>query len=158
MQRTKVNEKDLQRVLKELQEQFPKLAIDEVFVLWFLRAYLTEDENEAASSLCGGPGDKGVDAVLIDGATKVVSIIQGKYRKGVAELPETEAVIIQFGREMFRNKKVTSETFACALKIFGPKRLVDLVALMANYSATAVRFYAFDMQVDPDKKLLLPLP
>jgi 4-carboxymuconolactone decarboxylase len=81
-----------------------------------------------------------------------------KYRRDVAELPETEAVIIQFGREMFRNKRVSSETFACALKIFGPKRLVDLVALMANYSATAVGFYAFDMHVDPDKKLLLPLP
>jgi 4-carboxymuconolactone decarboxylase len=80
-----------------------------------------------------------------------------KYRRDVAELPETEQVIIQFGREMFRNKKVTSETFARALKIFGPKQLVDLVALMANYCATAVRFYAFDMQVDPEKKSLLPL-
>jgi len=81
-----------------------------------------------------------------------------KYGKGLAELPETEAVIIQFGREMFRQKKVSSETFACALKIFGPKQLVDLVALMANYSATAVKFDACDMQVDSDKKLLLPLP
>ena len=33
-----------------------------------------------------------------------------KYRKSVEELPETEAVIIQFGREMFRQKKVASET------------------------------------------------
>ena len=80
-----------------------------------------------------------------------------KYRKGVAELPETEAVIIQFSREMFRQKKVTSETFARALKIFGPKQLVDLVALMAKYTATAIKFYAFDMQVDPDKGQLLPL-
>ncbi|MFC1870192.1 carboxymuconolactone decarboxylase family protein [Chloroflexota bacterium] len=80
-----------------------------------------------------------------------------KYRKGVTELSETEAVIIQFGREMFRQKKVTSETFARALKIFGPRQLVDLVALMAKYTATAIKFYAFDMQVDPDMKQLLPL-
>ncbi|MFC1968523.1 carboxymuconolactone decarboxylase family protein [Chloroflexota bacterium] len=87
---------------------------------------------------------------------EIIDIV--KYRGNVAELPETEAVIIQFGREMLRNKKVASETFAHALKIFGSKQLVALVSLMANYSATAVVLHAFDMQVDPDKKPLLPLP
>ena len=79
-----------------------------------------------------------------------------KYRKGVAELPETEAVIIQFGREMFRQKKVTSETFVYALKIFGPKQLVDLVALMGIYASTALKLCAFDMQLGSDKKPILP--
>ncbi len=87
---------------------------------------------------------------------KLINVV--KHRKGVEELPEKEAVIIQFGREMFRNKKVTSETFAHALKIFGTKQLVDLVALMANYSATAVEFSAFDMQLPPGQEPLLPLP
>ena len=74
------------------------------------------------------------------------------------DLPEAEAVIIQFGREMFRQKKVTSETFAHVLKIFGPKQLVELVALMARYAATAAELCAFDMQLYPDHKSLLPLP
>ncbi len=42
-----------------------------------------------------------------------------KYRRGGEGLPETEAVIIQLGREMFGEKKVDSATFAKALKIFG---------------------------------------
>jgi len=81
-----------------------------------------------------------------------------KFHKGVEELPEIEAVITQFGREMFRQKKVTSETFARALKIFGPKQLVEIVALMALYSATAAELRAFDMQLYPGENPLLPLP
>ena len=71
---------------------------------------------------------------------------------------KTDAVIIQFGRQLFSQKKVNSETFARALKIFGPKRLVDLVSLMTNYSSTAVLLDAFDIQLDPDQKPLLPMP
>lgn len=81
-----------------------------------------------------------------------------KHRKSVEGLPEKEAVIIQFGRQMFGKKKVDSETFARALKIFGPKDLVDLVSLMTNYSSTASLLDAFDMQLDPDQKPLLPVP
>ena len=81
-----------------------------------------------------------------------------RYRKSIAKLPETEAVIIQFGREMFRRKKVTSKTFARALKIFGSKQLADLVALMTNYAATAYKLYAFDMQLKTDNEFLLPVP
>ena len=94
---------------------------------------------------------------LKEGLTQeIIEVV--KHRKGVEELPETEAVIIQFGREMFRQKKVTSKTFAHALKIFGPKQLVELVALMARYSATAAELCAFDMQLYPEHKSLLPLP
>ena len=87
---------------------------------------------------------------------EIINVV--KYRKSVAELPETEAVIIQLGREMFGQRKVNSETFARALKIFGPKELVDLVGLMASYSSTAAELCAFDMQLAPNQKPLLPLP
>ncbi|MDO8567893.1 MAG: carboxymuconolactone decarboxylase family protein [Dehalococcoidales bacterium] len=80
-----------------------------------------------------------------------------KLRRGVARLPETEAVVIQFGREMFRRKKVSSKTFARALNIFGPKQLVDIVSLMANYASTALKIRAFDVQLLPDKNRI-PMP
>jgi 4-carboxymuconolactone decarboxylase len=80
-----------------------------------------------------------------------------KYRRGVEGLPETEAVIIRLGRQIFAKKKVDSDVFARALKIFGPKQLVELVTLMGFYSSTAALLTAFDMQVDPGKKPLLPL-
>ena len=82
-----------------------------------------------------------------------------KYRKGVEGLPETEAVIIQLGRQIFGKKKVDSDTFARALKIFGPRHLVDLVGLMGSYSATAALLTAFDMQLDAQQKqYALPMP
>jgi len=87
----------------------------------------------------------------------VIDIV--KYRKGVEGLPETEAVIIQLGRQIFEKKKVDSETFAHALKIFGPKQLVELVALMGTYSSTAVLLNAFDMQLDSQQRqFVLPMP
>ncbi len=82
-----------------------------------------------------------------------------KYHRGVEGLPETEAVIIQLGRQIFGKKKVDSDTFARALKIFGPKQLVELVTLMGYYSSTAALLTAFDMQVEPkQKQFVLPMP
>jgi 4-carboxymuconolactone decarboxylase len=82
-----------------------------------------------------------------------------KYRKGVEGLPETEAVVIQLGRQIFGKKKVDSETYAQALKIFGPKHLVDLVTLMGYYSSTAALLTAFDMQLDEkQRQYVLPMP
>ncbi len=94
-------------------------------------------------------------AALKEGVPQeIIDII--KYRKSVKGAPETDAVIIQFGRQLFGQKKVSSETFAHALKIFGPKKLVELVSLMANYASTALLLCAFDMQLSRDQKPLLP--
>ena len=142
----------------------PKLAEREKALSWYLRfeSGLSGPIRELAILVTAREMDSQFEwaahepIALKEGLSpEIIDVV--KYRKGVAELPETEAVIIQFSREMFRQKKVTSETFARALKIFGPKQLVDLVALMAKYTATAIKFYAFDMQVDPDKGQLLPL-
>jgi len=80
---TKLTEKDLKRELHGFHERYPKLGDDQLFVLWFLRAFITENETEAADALCGGAKDKSVDAVLLDAETKNVFIIQGKYRETV---------------------------------------------------------------------------
>jgi len=79
-----------------------------------------------------------------------------KYRKGTGNLDAADAVVIELGREMFTARKVNSATFAQALALFGRRKLVDLVALMGNYAATAAMLTAFDMQLDPDQKPLLP--
>ena len=82
-----------------------------------------------------------------------------RYRKGLDGLPETEAVVIQLGRQIFGKNKVDSETFAHALKIFGPKHMVDLVTLMGYYSSVAALLCAFDMQLDEQqRKYVLPIP
>jgi 4-carboxymuconolactone decarboxylase len=84
----------------------------------------------------------------------VIDII--KHRRDPAGLDEADAVVIELGREMFTARRVGSATFARALAQFGEKTLVDLVALMGNYAATAALLVAFDMQLDPGQAPLLP--
>lgn len=81
-----------------------------------------------------------------------------KYRNQVEALPETEAVLITFGRQMFGRKHVEPDTFAQMLEIFGPKELVNIVSLMAYYAATALLLTAFDMQLEPGQEPPLPMP
>ena len=88
--------------------------------------------------------------------TEIIDIVRA--RKPLAGLPETEAVVIEFGRQLFGRKKVDAEIFARALKIFGARQLVDLVSLMTNYSSTAFMLIAFDMQLDDGQKPPLPMP
>ncbi len=86
----------------------------------------------------------------------VIDVI--KHRRSTAGLAETDATIIELGRQVFRYHKVTPETFARAKALFGPNKLVDLVLLMGNYAGTAVLLCAFDMQLHAGQKPLLPIP
>jgi 4-carboxymuconolactone decarboxylase len=81
-----------------------------------------------------------------------------KHRKAVGTMPEKEAAIIRFGRELIRDRKVRPETYAEVVKIFGQTGTVNLAALMANYTLTAVMLTAFDQQLHAGQKPLLPLP
>ncbi|TMJ92321.1 MAG: carboxymuconolactone decarboxylase family protein [Alphaproteobacteria bacterium] len=92
---------------------------------------------------------EGVDARVID-------VI--KQRLPTAGLKEADATVIELGRQIFRDHKVTSETFAKAKALFGPKTLVELVMLMGNYAGTAALLAAVDMQLHPGQKPLLPIP
>jgi 4-carboxymuconolactone decarboxylase len=74
-----------------------------------------------------------------------------RQRLNTGGLDEADAVVIELGREIFTARKVGSVTFARALTLFGRRKLVDLVALMGNYAATAAMLTAFDMQLDPDQ-------
>ncbi|MGA8616045.1 MAG: carboxymuconolactone decarboxylase family protein [Xanthobacteraceae bacterium] len=86
---------------------------------------------------------------------QIIDII--KYRKSTQGIDETYAAIIEFGRQIFRDHKVTSAAFARLKALLPPNKLVELVLLMGNYAATAALLCAFDMQV-PEGKPLLPVP
>ena len=79
-----------------------------------------------------------------------------KYDKPVVGLGEKETAIIALGREMFGRKRVSSETFAKVLRLFGRRGTVDLVELMTNYSAAAAELIAFDQQLKEGQSPLLP--
>jgi 4-carboxymuconolactone decarboxylase len=86
---------------------------------------------------------------------QIIDII--KYRKSTQGLDETYAAIIEFGRQIFRDHKVTSAAFARVKAVLPSNKLVELVLLMGNYAGTAALLCAFDMQV-PEGKPLLPVP
>ena len=86
----------------------------------------------------------------------VIDVI--KHRKATTGLDETDATVIELGRQIFRDHKVTPETFAKVKALFGPHKLVELVMLMGNYAGTAALLTAVDMQLRPGQKPLLPIP
>ena len=86
----------------------------------------------------------------------VIDII--KYRRSTSGIDETDALIIELGRQLWRDHKLSSETFAKTKAIFGPNKLIDLVMLMGNYAGTAALLTAVDMQLHAGKKPLLPVP
>ena len=90
---------------------------------------------------------EGVSAQVIDAI---------KYRQSTQGLDETYAAIIEFGRQIFRDHKVTPDAFARVKSLLLPNKLVELVLLMGNYAATATLLCAFDMQV-PEGKPVLPV-
>jgi hypothetical protein len=96
--RTKLTELDLKRELDDFRERFPKLADDQLFVVWFLRAFVTDDETQAVKALAGGSKDKGIDAILVDDDAKVVVLAQGKYRAKSGRKNEHRADVTSFAQ------------------------------------------------------------
>jgi 4-carboxymuconolactone decarboxylase len=81
-----------------------------------------------------------------------------KYRRSTDGLDPTDALIIELGRQIWRDHKVKSDTFAKLKAVFGPNKLIELVMLMGNYAGTAALLAAVDMQLHAGKEPLLPIP
>ena len=86
---------------------------------------------------------------------EIIDVI--RFGRGTEGLDAADAVVIELGREIFTDRRVAPETFARALRQFGRRTLVDLVALMGNYASTAALLTAFDMQLDPGQPPRLPV-
>src|SRR5688572_3777761 len=67
--------------LRDIGSRHPQLAADDLFLTWFLSAYLSGTEESAVECLTGASGDKGIDAVYIDDKSRKAYVIQGKYRR-----------------------------------------------------------------------------
>ena len=96
------------------------------------------------------------EALRVGIAQEVIDTV--KFRRPVADMPETEAAIVELARETLGAKKLSAATYARALGIFGEMGLLNLMALMANYATSAIMLTAFDQQLRADQTPLLPLP
>src|SRR5882672_3147414 len=79
-----------------------------------------------------------------------------KYRRPLTSLGEKEAVIVQLGRDAIGKHRVESDTFARATKLFGNQGVVNIVALIGDYAATAILLNVADQHVRDVS--LLPIP
>ncbi len=77
---------------------------------------------------------------------------------GVPGLGDREATIIRFAREVVSREKLSSETFAKALELFGEKGVMNLAGLIGYYSFVNITLKTFDLQLAPGRERLLPLP
>ncbi len=62
-------------------------------------------------------------------------------------VPEADAALIRLVRETVGAHRLSSQTYADALRLFGRTALLNYVALIGNYLGTAVMLTAFDMQL-----------
>jgi 4-carboxymuconolactone decarboxylase len=88
----------------------------------------------------------------------VAAIDAIKFRKPLEGLDPADKLVIELGRELWRDHKVSSATFALGKQTFGPNKLIDIILLMGNYAGTAALLTAVDMQLHEGETPLLPLP
>ena len=84
----------------------------------------------------------------------VIDVI--KFRGSTEGLDEGDAIIIDLGRQIWRDHRVDQPTFVRAHAAFGARMLVDLCLLMGHHATIAALLTTFDMQLHKGREPLLP--
>ena len=79
-----------------------------------------------------------------------------KFNRGLAAVPEKDATLIQLGRAIFRDHKVSPELWANMERLFGRQGAVEVTMIMADYAMAGFILTAVDQRLPPDRKPLLP--
>jgi len=79
-----------------------------------------------------------------------------KFGKEPTGLDVKDALIIRFGREWFRDHRVSSDTFAKTVEAFGQRGTVELIGVMGDYAIVGMMLQAVDQQL-PNRPALPPL-
>ena len=79
-----------------------------------------------------------------------------RHDKAIVGVPEKEAALIQLGREVLRDHKVSSVTYARALAALGEHDLIDACVLMGDYAETAILLTVNDVRLPFAVPSLLP--
>jgi 4-carboxymuconolactone decarboxylase len=79
-----------------------------------------------------------------------------KYDRDVAGLPAKESTIIRFGREIMREHRLSSETWAEAVEHFGQQGTLEIAAVMGDYVLAGIMLHAVDQRISADREDTLP--
>ncbi len=70
-----------------------------------------------------------------------------KFDRPLDGLPEKEALVIRFGRALFRDHTVSPELYANVVAAFGQQGMFELTAIMGDYAMAAIMLRAVDQHV-----------
>ncbi len=79
-----------------------------------------------------------------------------RHRRPTEGITDQDAALIDFGRELFGDHRVTSETYRRVARWFDQQTLVNIVNLMGMYAMTAALLIAFDAQLPVGRTPQLP--
>jgi 4-carboxymuconolactone decarboxylase len=79
-----------------------------------------------------------------------------KFNRALDGLPDKDATLVRFGRDLLRKHKVDSALYAQVVEQFGRQGMIDITVAIGDYVMTALVLNAVDQQLPPDRKALLP--
>jgi 4-carboxymuconolactone decarboxylase len=79
-------------------------------------------------------------------------IAELKTNKRPSTMADDEALVYDFVTELTTTKKVSDGTFARARKLFNDQQIVDLTAVVGNYTMVAMILAMAEQSVPPDKE------
>jgi hypothetical protein len=79
-----------------------------------------------------------------------------KYNRDVAGLSDKDATLINFGRTLFREHRVSSELWEKMVSQFGRQRTIQLMMIMGDYFRVGFMLNAVDQHLPPGRQALLP--
>src|SRR5688572_10092798 len=95
------------------------------------------------AALRAGVAQNVIDAVRTNGA--------------LTGLPDADAAVIRFRREMLNDRKMSSATFAMAKQLYGEKGAMGVVAVMSSYAVSGFYAIAVDGHVAAGQPTLPPV-
>jgi 4-carboxymuconolactone decarboxylase len=78
-----------------------------------------------------------------------------RRNRPLRNVTEPEASVIQLGREVFQDHRVSSETYARLTQHFGKKDLIEITQLMGGGMNSFILLFMFDVHLPYDREPLL---
>jgi 4-carboxymuconolactone decarboxylase len=94
------------------------------------------------------------EALRVGLEPEIIDVV--RHRKPTAGLGERETALIELGREAIGKHRVSPQTFARALRLFGKEQLIYYVTVMGEYAATSILLATFDQNLPEGKTSTLP--
>jgi len=79
-----------------------------------------------------------------------------KYDREVTGLSDKDAILVSFGRALFREHRVSSELWRKMVTHFGRQHTVQIMEIMGEYFRVGLMLNAVDQHLPPERKALLP--